>query len=98
MHTIIGRAAPGRQAFGRETVISDNCPTIHLSEKPILYEQVNDVKLLFSSWVFAFVVGLRCMLLSTVFVFALLKSRSQSGLGAGWGSRGESMLPFLGRS
>jgi hypothetical protein len=27
-----------------------------------------------------------------------LMSRMRSGLGAGWGSRGESMLPFIGRS
>jgi hypothetical protein len=39
----------------------------------------------------------RCMLLSTVFLFALLKSRFRSKLGAGWGSRGESMLPLIGR-
>jgi hypothetical protein len=37
------------------------------------------------------------MLLSTGFVFALWMSCRQCKLGAGWGLRGESMLPFLRR-
>jgi hypothetical protein len=46
--------------------------------------------------VFAFV---RCgrMLLSTGFLYALWMSCLDRELGAGWGSRGESMLLFIGR-
>jgi hypothetical protein len=63
------------------------------------YEQVTDVNLFFLDWSFCFCwCSLRRPLLSTVFLFALLTSLSRSRLGAGWGSREESMLPFLARS
>ena len=45
----------------------------------------------------AFVLLLSLMLLSTGFLFALFDELSCCKLGAGWGSRGESMLPFIGR-
>src|SRR5258708_1842553 len=38
---------------------------------------------------------LRCMLLSTGFLYALWMTCLCCRLGVGWGSRGESMLPFL---
>jgi hypothetical protein len=67
--------------------------------KSAFYEQVTDVNLFFLDWSFCFCwCSLRRPLLSTVFLFALLTSLSRSRLGAGWGSREESMLPFLARS
>jgi hypothetical protein len=61
---------------------------------------------LLSTFVFSFsVIGflvlllslVACMLLSTEFLFALFKELPFEELGAGWGSRGESMLPFIRR-
>lgn len=62
----------------------------------VLYEQVLAVKFfsyqgLAFAVVVAFVVALHRVCIRT------LMSRMMSGLGAGWGSRGESMLPFIGR-
>jgi hypothetical protein len=52
--------------------------------------------LLFPSWGFAFVVALGFVALHRVSI-RTLDELSWCKLGAGWGSRGESMLLFIGR-
>ena len=69
-------------------------------EKSVFYEQVTGVKglfLLFFHSAFAFVVALDFVALHRVSI-RTLDELSWSKLGAGWGSRGESMLLFIGRS
>jgi len=51
----------------------------------------------FIVFLFCCCLWLRRMLLSTEFLFALFKELPFEELGAGWGSRGESMLPFIRR-
>jgi hypothetical protein len=72
-----------------------------LSKKRVLYEQVTVVKGL----VFVFLLSGAFAVLVVALDVALhrvcirtLDELSWCKLGAGWGSRGESMLPFLGRS
>jgi hypothetical protein len=69
-------------------------------EKRVFYEQVTGVKGLFFAFSFLgfllFVVALGFVALHRVSI-RTLDELSWSKLGAGWGSRGESMLPFIGR-
>jgi hypothetical protein len=51
----------------------------------------------FIGFLFCCCLWLRRTLLSAEFLFALFKELPFEELGAGWSSRGESMLPFIGR-
>ena len=60
-----------------------------------MYEQVTDVNSFFFIRAFAFAVAVVVALHSVC--NRTLMSRMRSGLGAGWGSRGESILRFIRR-
>jgi hypothetical protein len=70
------------------------------AEKRVFYEQVTGVKGLFFVFPFIgllFLLLLLVSLLSTGFLFALWMSRLDASSVPVGGSRGESMLPFIGR-